>query len=1353
VLRTERLFAPPIEPDQLERQNAMIEAAGADAIQRIKLSKTLERALLNKNWIIHHFALTATQGKKMLIDHLASFKETIDDLIKELKKTVDNDDYIQFIVFSDNTEHPVSTKYIKFRHFNVSFLLTVLMQSSQSGHSLEFNHNIQLHVKHVITGKRSTVENNTSFTGGKKYGEISSSLALQQRKCIFQIHNPNDSMCMTRSLVCCLAFNKYMACEKGSFEKRLVYRSYKKIIRRGGYKQTEKALKMQIKIGKTPDDKCGIEEARALELEYGFNIKIIAADKFNKVVYDGCKENRIIREDQQKTPILYLWRLGSNSNEYHYAGIKNIRAFFQKRFFCEDCNVSFSRITSHKCEGTKDWCYTCYNPKCEYDQNCETELSCEICNASFRSEECKIQHLRVRNCSKVYFCSVCFENIPRKTVQLTEDTARFENNTEIRNRHQCKRICRVCKKDQDPFHKCYLQKVTYKEESRKYLFLDFETEQASGEHIPIFCHIRWNAIKNNNDPDNWLSKSFGLGENVINETCDFIFSKRFKGYTIIAHNMRGYDGCFLLRYLVANGTKPTMILRGKKILSFNIPKVRIRVIDSLNFLLMRLSDFSKAFKLTSEKGYFPHFFSKKENFDYVGTLPSPLEYGYMNMKTKERQEFLVWYQESLINGDIFNFREDIKRYCIQDVNLLQQGCWEFRNRTLELTDGGCDPFRYNTLASMCATIYKADYMPENTIAAVPPDGYFRIQNFSSKSLEWLEWLRVTKQIDLIHIGNSGVGEAKIIGGVRVDGLDVKNKTAYEFYGCYYHGCTKCYAHKQNSLNTRYNKTYASIYLDTMKREARLRIMGYKVISMWECEWEKLKKNNQIIQEFVAENEDRLKPLDPFDSFRGGRVEAFKLLSENDKLEYLDINSLYPYINANKKYPIDHPEIIFENFGDLENICNNFFGFIYCKIIPPRNLYIPVLPAKYGKDGKLLFTLCNTCAKREPRASILCNHSDELRSLTGVWFSEEMRLALEEGYIISEVYSIYNFVNSSTLLFNNYIKTFYKIKMLSSGKPEWCDSTEKFKEFCEAVKENEGIDLEGDSFEENSAIRCISKLMLNTLWGKFGTRRIHSKATICQSIDEVRELFENEKIEVINIIEMAEEAVVVITKEKKISFLDINNTSNIYIASATTAYARIELYKYLKMAGKNIVYCDTDSVIYKPTPECHLPTSEHLGGLKNELALGDYITHFVCVAAKVYAFLTAQNRVMIKAKGMSLSFVNSENLTFENLKKLVVKFASNEYSEDNFVQMKSNRELYRERCVYTENAKQRKHNLHPEEPSSYASEDYVSVYNPSAIKITPDWRLIKDIQQKILTCHYDKRLVMSDFDTVPFGFSQ
>jgi hypothetical protein len=69
--------------------------------------------------------------------------------------------------------------------------------------------------------------------------------------------------------------------------------------------------------------------------------------------------------------------------------------------------------------------------------------------------------------------------------------------------------------------------------------------------------------------------------------------------------------------------------------------LNIRVIESLNFLPMKLAALPKAFGLTElRKGYFPHFFNKMENQTYVGPYPDPKEYGVDYMSTVERTAFL-----------------------------------------------------------------------------------------------------------------------------------------------------------------------------------------------------------------------------------------------------------------------------------------------------------------------------------------------------------------------------------------------------------------------------------------------------------------------------------------------------------------------------------------------------------------------------------------------------------------------------------------------------------------------------------------------------------------------------------------
>ena len=91
---------------------------------------------------------------------------------------------------------------------------------------------------------------------------------------------------------------------------------------------------------------------------------------------------------------------------------------------------------------------------------------------------------------------------------------------------------------------------------------------------------------------------------------------------MVAHNFQGYDGYFIQQYLHENGVIPEVIMRGAKILSMHIPMLKIKFIDSLSFIPMRLADFPKTFGLNElAKGYFPHLFKKTENQNYIGPLP------------------------------------------------------------------------------------------------------------------------------------------------------------------------------------------------------------------------------------------------------------------------------------------------------------------------------------------------------------------------------------------------------------------------------------------------------------------------------------------------------------------------------------------------------------------------------------------------------------------------------------------------------------------------------------------------------------------------------------------------------------
>ena len=73
----------------------------------------------------------------------------------------------------------------------------------------------------------------------------------------------------------------------------------------------------------------------------------------------------------------------------------------------------------------------------------------------------------------------------------------------------------------------------------------------------------------------------------------------------------------------------------------------------------------------------------------------------------------------------------------------------------------------------------------------------------------------------------------------VDGFDSDTNTVYEFYGDYWHGNPNIY--KSNDINEGNKLTFGELYRKTLEREAFLKKNNYKIISIWEQEFDKIIK--------------------------------------------------------------------------------------------------------------------------------------------------------------------------------------------------------------------------------------------------------------------------------------------------------------------------------------------------------------------------------------------------------------------------------------------------------------------------------------------------------------------------------
>ena len=118
------------------------------------------------------------------------------------------------------------------------------------------------------------------------------------------------------------------------------------------------------------------------------------------------------------------------------------------------------------------------------------------------------------------------------------------------------------------------------------------------------------------------------------------------------------------------------------------------------------------------------------------------------------------------------------------------------------------------------------------------------QPYGQMAAQWLTSVSFTTGHTIRHQSN---GREKRVGKLLVDGWCAKTRTAYQFHGCYFHGCPKCYDHEEtNTLN---GKTMGTLLENTRRNTAYLR-RHVETVEMWECEWKEIRKEPDV-KSFLA----------------------------------------------------------------------------------------------------------------------------------------------------------------------------------------------------------------------------------------------------------------------------------------------------------------------------------------------------------------------------------------------------------------------------------------------------------------------------------------------------------------------
>ena len=863
-------------------------------------------------------------------------------------------------------------------------------------------------------------------------------------------------------------------------------------------------------------------------------------------------------------------------------------------------------------------------------------------------------------------------------------------------RHRCGWApCGFCGDDVDQStHQCFIQTVPEKEDRRKLLKVnasdvgdrvvvgvDPEDGKCIVEELPpLFVYADYESMTNEtglqtpilvcceSEEEEDTTVCYGLDctdqfFDYLDERCVDEYG-RDRHVIVLFHNFKGYDGMFVLKYLYDNHREvEQQITVGTKVLSLTNNLICFK--DSLCFLPFPLSAFPATFGLTElKKGFFPHLFNTEANQSFVGVIPDTEYYDPDGMSHKKREEFLRWHADQVARGHRFDMRKEMEEYCISDVKLLKAGCQKFQKEFQEHAEF-LPMEKCITIASACNRFWRKKLLPRNTIAIEPPRGWFGATSNTSKvAREWLAYRnRQLRQQD--RQGADGIRTATNGGEVRiytpaqsflVGGYDEETRTIFEFNGCLWHGCRKCYPKRNRLSKLHADRTFEELWQATTAKAQILRCQGYALETMWECEWQKLKKEDESVIDFMTDYE-QVPPLDPRHAFFGGRTNAVRLYhivdpATGEKIFYIDVTSLYPWVNATAEYPVGPPQVI-TNPTD-QNI-EHYFGVALVDIIPPHELYHPVLPHRQG--GKLTFPLCATCVEEEMvkpmlERSATCLHTPEERMLRGTWCTPELLKALEKGYKLVKINEIWHFQKRVKGLFKDYVNQWLKVKQESAGYPAWANTEDKKTQYCNNYREHQGIDLEADKIAKNPGRKATAKLMPNSFWGKFGENlnkpHVYAISNPADLFTLLHASIENvERIRV-----CTNDLLEVVTREPEENQSD-NGKRNIFVAAFTTCWARLKLYEYLDQLGFQVLYFDTDSVVYTWKPgQPQIPLGDYLGEMTDELD-GDAIVEFVSGGPKNYGYKTSSGKVCCKVRGFTLNVRGDRQLNFDIMKQNVL----------------------------------------------------------------------------------------------------
>lgn len=294
----------------------------------------------------------------------------------------------------------------------------------------------------------------------------------------------------------------------------------------------------------------------------------------------------------------------------------------------------------------------------------------------------------------------------------------------------------------------------------------------------------------------------------------------------------------------------------------------------------------------------------------------------------------------------------------------------------------------------------------------------------------------------------------------------------------------------------------------------------------------------------------------------------------------DVNSLYPYIMKTSKFPVG---IIRKFIGDI-TILNDkdYYWFADSDISTKKDLYQPYL--------QLHLKTKNGIRTISPNGSfnMILNSCEYYNSL------KDYNIKINHGYFFDTENIFYEFVDD---LYNLRLK-----------------------------------------YPKTDPMNMTCKLIMNSLYGRFAMKPIYTDQVF---INKKQLLKISEKYDITELIDLKDD-------EFFVSFINNKNLDkelkiSVGIASAVTAYSRIQMSKFKNNLNYNLYYTDTDSIFIDSDLESNF-LNNNIGNFKLEYIFKECLF----LGPKIYAGITNDNKYICKIKG----YTKPKDISFNDMKSLL-----------------------------------------------------------------------------------------------------